>query len=134
MGWETGRGCGSGGEEINGIKSNNMNLDKLRTLCMSFPGATEGLKWEDHICFMVGEKMFCMTGADWHGANFKVTDEEFEELIERNGIVPTPYMARNKWVTVEDYSKLKPKEWEFFVTQSYNLIRSKLPKKVQNSL
>lgn len=100
---------------------------------MSFPGATEGLKWEDHICFMVAEKIFCMTGP-WGGACFKVTPEEFETLTEREGITPTPYMARNMWVSVETFNKLKPKEWKQYVSQSYELIKSKLPKKVQQSL
>ena len=110
-----------------------MNLDDLRKLCLSFPGATEGIKWEDHICFMVAEKMFCITG-EWGGVSLKVTPEQFEELTERDGIVPTPYMARNMWVNIQQYNKLKPKEWAFYVRQSYDLIRSKLPKKVQAAL
>jgi len=110
-----------------------MNLDKLRELCLSMPGATEGIKWEDHICFMVAEKMFCITG-EFGGASIKVTPEDFEELTERDGIVPQPYMARNMWVNVQEFHKLKPKEWEHYVRQSYELIRSKLPRKVQNSL
>src|SRR3569623_555133 len=110
-----------------------MNLDELRLLSLSFPGATEGLNWEDHICFMVAEKIFCMTG-EWGGVNFKVTNHEFEEMIERDGVVPTPYMARNKWVTVQRFDKLKPKEWEHYIAQSYELIRYKLPKKVQSNL
>jgi len=64
-----------------------MNLDKLRELCMSFPGATEGLKWEDHICFMVAEKIFCMTG-EWGGVNLKVLPEEVEEMIEGTVLCP----------------------------------------------
>lgn len=110
-----------------------MNLDKLRELCLSMPGATEGIKWEDHICFMVAEKMFCITG-EFGGASIKVTPEDFEELTEREGIVPQPYMARNMWVNIQQFNKLKPKEWDHYVRQSYELIRSKLPKKVQNSL
>ena len=110
-----------------------MNLDKLRSFCMSLPGATEGIKWEDHICFMVGEKMFCITG-DFGGASLKVTPEDFDELIERDGISPQAYMARNKWVRVEDFKKLKDKEWEHYVTQAYELISSKLPKKVREGL
>ena len=110
-----------------------MTLDKLRELCLSFPGATEGLKWEDHIYFMVAEKIFCMTGESG-GVSFKVRPEEFEEMTERDGIVATPYMARNMWVTVQQFNKLRPKEWELYILQSYELIRSKLPKKVQNSL
>ncbi len=110
-----------------------MNLDKLRAICMSFPGVTEGLKWEDHICFMVGEKMFCVTSASG-GANVKVTPEEFDDLTEREGIIPAPYMAHNKWVHIERFSALKPKEWEHFLRQSYDIIRSKLTKKAQAQL
>ncbi len=110
-----------------------MDLDKLRTLCMSFPGATEGIKWENHICFMVAEKMFCVTG-EWGGVSIKVTPEDFEELTERDGIVPTPYMARNMWVSIQQFDKLKPKEWQHYIRQSYELIRAKLPKKVQAGL
>ena len=110
-----------------------MDLDQLRELCLSLPGATEGLKWEDHICFMVGEKMFCITGESG-GVSLKVTPEQFDELTERDGIKPTAYMARNKWISIETFSKLKQKEWDFFVRQSYTIIRSKLTKKVQNML
>lgn len=103
---------------------------------MSFPGATEGVKWENHICFMVAEKMFCICTID-EGAervSLKTSDEDFETLTEREGIVPAPYMARNKWVGIERYKYLKPKEWEHYLKQSYELIRSKLPKKVQKDL
>ena len=110
-----------------------MDLDKLREICLSFPGATEGVKWEDHICFMVAEKMFCVTG-DFGGASLKVTPEEFDEMIERDGIGPQAYMARNKWVRVEDFKKLKDKEWTHYLQQSYDLVAAKLPKKVREAL
>ena len=100
---------------------------------MSFPGASEGLKWEDHICFMVAEKMFCITGSDGR-TSIKVSDDDFEVLTERPGIIPAPYMARNKWVSIEKSSALKPKEWELYLRQSYDIIRAKLPKKVRESL
>lgn len=110
-----------------------MTLDRLRELCMSMPGATEGIKWEDHICFMVGEKMFCVTG-DHGGASFKVTPEDFDEMVECDGISPQAYMARNKWVAVVSFNKLKQKEWEHYIKQSYTLVASKLTKKVRESL
>jgi len=110
-----------------------MDLDKLRDLCLSFPGATEGIKWEDHICFMVAEKMFCITSEEG-GASLKATPEDFDELTDRDGISPQAYMAHNKWVRVERFKSLTDKEWKHYVTQSYNLIRSKLPKKVQATL
>ncbi len=113
-----------------------MTFDKIRETCLSFPGATEGVKWENHICFMVAEKMFCITTID-DGAqdvSIKVSDEDFDKMTEREGIIPAPYMARNKWVRVERYKALKPKEWQHYLEQSYELIKSKLPKKVRESL
>lgn len=100
---------------------------------MSFPGATEGLKWEDHICFMVAEKMFCIT-SEQGGVSLKVTPELFAELTERAGIVPAPYMARNMWVRIDTYSALRPNEWDGYLRQSYDLVAAKLPKKVRESL
>jgi len=112
-----------------------MNTEQLRTYCLSLRGATEGIKWEDHLCFMIGEKMFLITGmSDDSNVSVKVTDEDFEALTERNGIIPAPYMARNKWVAVTNRNALKKKEWESYIRQSYELIRSKLPKKVQNEI
>ena len=110
-----------------------MDLDELRALCLSCPGATEGIKWEDHICFMVAEKMFCITGEEG-AVSMKVTPEQFDELTERDGIAPTAYMARNKWITVASFKKLRQQEWEFYIRQSYDIIRSKLPKSIQNAL
>lgn len=102
---------------------------------MKFPGATEGIKWEDHLCFMVAEKMFLITGmADDSNVSIKVSDEDFETLTERNGIIPAPYMARNKWVAIQKRNALKPKEWEHYLRQSYELIKSKLPKKIQKEI
>ncbi|MCF8451469.1 MAG: MmcQ/YjbR family DNA-binding protein [Taibaiella sp.] len=110
-----------------------MNLDQLRAICMACPGTSEGLKWEDHICFMVGGKMFCIT-SESGGANLKTTDEDFELLTERPGIIPAPYMARNKWVYIENFGALRQSEWEQYVRISYELIFSKLTKKLRTEL
>ena len=53
--------------------ANAMNTEKLRSYCLGFPGATEGIKWEDHLCFMVAEKMFLITGmSDTDNVSIKV--------------------------------------------------------------
>ena len=109
-----------------------MTTEKLTEFCLSLPGAAEVVKWEDHLCFTVGEKLFIITGfTDDSNVSIKVSDEDFEELTEREGIIPAPYMARNKWVAINKRSALKPKEWEHYLRQSYEIIKSKLPKKVR---
>lgn len=112
-----------------------MNTDQMRAFCLSFPGVTEGIKWEDHLCLMVAEKMFLLTGmSDEDQVSIKVTDEDFEQLTERPGIIQAPYFARNKWVAITRRNALKRDEWEHYLRQSYELVKAKLPKKIRNEI
>jgi predicted DNA-binding protein (MmcQ/YjbR family) len=48
--------------------------------------------------------------------------------------MPAPYLARYKWIYVDDINRLSTKDWEHYVEQSYKLIKSKLPKKIRACL
>ncbi|MEO4004796.1 MULTISPECIES: MmcQ/YjbR family DNA-binding protein [unclassified Flavobacterium] len=113
-----------------------MNIEALQILCTSFPAVTEDIKWGNDLCFLIANKMFCVIGLDSTPltVSFKTTEEDFDQLIARPHIKPAPYMARYKWVLVEDSSVLTPKEWEHYIAQSYQLIKGKLPAKIQASL
>ncbi|MFN0176567.1 MAG: MmcQ/YjbR family DNA-binding protein [Saprospiraceae bacterium] len=112
-----------------------MNVEALRELCLSFPSVTEDVKWGQDLCFSVAEKIFCVTDVDADGgASFKVSEEEFDTMVSREGIIPAPYMARHKWVLVLEFSWLSDTEWAHFIRQSYELVKAKLPKKTQESL
>ena len=113
-----------------------MTITTLRKICKTLPGVTEDIKWEDHLCFNVGQKMFLVTSPDKvpHTASFKVLEDEFDNLCEREGFMPAPYLARYKWVFIDDINHLNKKEWEQFIRQSYNLIFSKLPAKVRKEI
>jgi predicted DNA-binding protein (MmcQ/YjbR family) len=109
-----------------------MNVDQLREYCLKLKGTTEDIKWGHDLCFSIGSKMYCVTGADGEGGtSFKCSDEDFVSLQERDGIIPAPYMARNKWVMVEKSSALTKQEWRQYILQSYKMIGSKLTKKVK---
>ena len=108
-----------------------MNLEVLRTICKKLPAVTEDIKWEHDLCFMVASKMFCVTGLDGpFSVSLKVADEEFDEMTARTGIIPAPYLARHKWILVEDPNALTKKEWNHFITQSYQLVKNKLSKSI----
>ena len=112
-----------------------MNVEILRKICLSLPGATESIKWENDLVFSVADKMFCVTSFEEpFKCSFKVPDEQFEELSVKEGFVPAPYLARAKWVLVSNQSNLSKQEWEGFVKQSYELIVRKLTRKQQNLL
>jgi len=80
---------------------NPLNLESLRKLCLSFPGVKEDIKWEHDLCFLVGEKMFCVTGLEQPSpVSIKVNPEEFDEMVARDGIIPAPYLPRASWVAI----------------------------------
>ena len=112
-----------------------MDLEQMRRLCLSFPAVTEDVKWEDHLVFSVGDKMFCMTNFEPpFGCSFKVRDEEFEEMGNREGLEPAPYMARAKWITVREPAALDKQEWSHYLRQSYELVKARLTKKLRKEL
>ena len=65
---------------------------------------------------------------------FRVREDEFDELSESAGIIPAPYMARNKWIQVQDMSCFSPEEWKHYIYQSYEYKKGKLTKKVLKEL
>jgi predicted DNA-binding protein (MmcQ/YjbR family) len=112
-----------------------MDIESLRKFCNTLPHVTEDVKWGHDLCFNIGGKMFCVTGLDGpFSVSFKVKDEEFGEMSTRPGIEPAPYVARYKWVLVTDAGSLSQKQWEHYIRQSYELVKSKLPKKAREKL
>src|SRR5436190_23001600 len=113
-----------------------MNIEQLRKFCLSMPGTTEDIKWGADLCFCVGEKMFCVTGADSSsgGVSIKCTPEKFDELIECEGIDPAAYVGRYKWVHIADLAAVTPNELKDLIAQSYKLVFDKLPPKVKKTL
>mgnify|MGYP000847443754 CR=1 FL=1 len=113
-----------------------MDIETIRIICKSLPHVTEDIKWEHDLVFSIGAKMFCVTGLDENpvSASFKTSDEVFEELSNLPGFKPAPYLARYKWILVEDISILKKAELETYVKQSYELVKAKLPAKTRKLL
>lgn len=113
-----------------------MNLTKAKACCRKLPGVTEDIKWETNLVFSVGGKMFAVTGADGseRGISFKVDDDRFLELTDRPGIIPAPYLARARWVYIEDARAVSDAEAAELLRRSYELVFAKLTKKLQREI
>ena len=110
-----------------------MTIESLRAFCRKLPEVTEDIKWGHDLCFCVAGKMFAVVNLERpHSIAFKCTPERFGELIERPGIIPAPYMARNMWVQEEELGEvLDRREIEALLKESYELVVAKLPKSRQ---
>ena len=108
-----------------------MNVDWLRELCLSFPGATEQVQWGYDLVFKVGGKMFAVTPLEPAPVclSFKASPENFAELTERPNIVPAPYLARAQWVALQTRDAVRQEELAGLLRESYELIAAKLSKK-----
>jgi len=113
-----------------------MNIDDISNLCKSLPMVTQDIKWGHDLVFSIGGKMFCVVGLDEvpTSASFKVTDEEFEEISSLPGFKPAPYVAKYKWVFIEDISTMNHSKWEKYIKQSYDLVKAKLTNKIKKQL
>ncbi len=113
-----------------------MDIDALRRLCLSFPGATEQVQWGCDLLFKVHGKMFAVTPLEpapvW--LSLKVSPENFVELTERPGIIPAPYLARACWIAIESPTILPTPEVAALLRGSYDLVVAKLPHKLRDSL
>ena len=113
-----------------------MTIEDLMGMCTSLNAVTTDIKWEDHLCFNLGGKMFLITSPDNFPptASIKVTEEDFDLLTDREGISPASYLARYKWIALDDINRLSKTEWEKYISISYKLIASKLSKHLRTGL
>ena len=114
-----------------------MDIESVRKFCLSLPHVTEGIQWENDLLMRIGNKMFCVLSLEPesdHCMSFKCTPEKFADLVEQEGIMPAPYVARYHWVALERFDALPERELKSLLTKAYELVRDKLPKKVRDTL
>ncbi|MEX2345165.1 MAG: MmcQ/YjbR family DNA-binding protein [Balneolaceae bacterium] len=114
-----------------------MNIEQYRNFCLSFPGTTEEFPFDENmLVFKVLGKMFSLCDVDeFSSINLKCDPVKAIELRELHPeIKPGYHMNKKHWNTVVMDSNLPNdliKEW---ITDSYNLVVAKLPKKERERL
>jgi predicted DNA-binding protein (MmcQ/YjbR family) len=104
-------------------------VEGIRKICRALPGTTEDVKWGSDLVFSVGGKMFTVVCLDPpHTVAFKCTPETFADLIEREGVIPAPYLARAMWVQERAADVVERRELKELIRASYDLVVAGLPK------
>ncbi len=108
-----------------------MDIETFREYCLSLPGTTEDMKW-GCLCFLIEEKIFVLISLeDNNRFSTKCSPEEFDELIEREGVEQAYHLAKRQWVQVENLDVLNEHDLKKRVEDSRRLVLAKLPKKIQ---
>jgi predicted DNA-binding protein (MmcQ/YjbR family) len=115
-----------------------MDIEGARKFLLGLPHVVETMQWGDNLVFWVGDKaiggrMFAvvdLSGGQHGVVSYSAGPERFAELVEREGLRPAPYAARNFWVAAERWGALRNAEWEAELSAAHAITLAKLPKKV----
>lgn len=111
-----------------------MDRDGVREFCLTLQGATLDHPWgEGHDAYKVGGKMFALIGA-MGGLSFKVSEIAFEVLTESGQARPAPYLARAKWVHLDDPADWPDDELADHLRAAHRLIAAKLTRTARKEL
>ncbi len=116
-----------------------MDNERIRAICMALPHVVETVNWGHHLVYWAGDrdiggKMFAMTDLDGSGTGvlwFHCGAERFRELLEVEGVVASPYLAKVHWGTVERGEVLRARQIEDELRKAYSLIFEKLTKRTK---
>jgi predicted DNA-binding protein (MmcQ/YjbR family) len=114
-----------------------MDNERIREICLALPHAAETLNWGSVLVYWaapreIGGKMFALTNVDGAGdvvLSFHAGVERYHELLETEGVIPAPHLARAHWVALERWNVLRPRQIEEELRQAHQLITAKLPKR-----
>jgi predicted DNA-binding protein (MmcQ/YjbR family) len=116
-----------------------MDNERIREICLALPHTAETLNWEQVLVYWVGEreiggKMFALTNVDGMGdvvLAFHCGAERFDELCENEGVFPAPHFDKVRWVALERWDALRPRQIEEELARAHAIIYEKLPKKTK---
>jgi predicted DNA-binding protein (MmcQ/YjbR family) len=119
-----------------------MDAERIRAFLLTLPHVVETMQWGANLVFWVGDKaiggkMFALVNLDGDGKaiiSYAAGPERYTELLEIDGILPAPYMARIYWVAVERWSVFRTPEWEQQLHSAHALTLAKLPPKTRTTL
>ncbi len=101
-----------------------MNIETLRSYCISKAGVTEGLPFgEDTLVFKVGDKIFLLTSIDEAVSfNVKCDPEKAISLRETfTEVIPGYHMNKKHWNTVYYDGALSDQQLKEMIDDSYAL-------------
>jgi predicted DNA-binding protein (MmcQ/YjbR family) len=101
-------------------------LKEVRSLCLALPEAREVEAW-GHATFRAGKKMFAAFGEHdgERSVGLKMSYERQDELLEDDRFFPTPYAARQGWVSLRIDSKTDWDEVSRLVREAYRQVALK---------
>ena len=119
-----------------------MDAERVREYLLRLPHVVETMQWGANLVFWVGDKaiggkMFALLNLDddHKGVlSFAAGPERYAELLETEGVIPAPYLARAHWVAIRHWGVMRSRELEEHLKLGHGLVYAKLPKRTRDVL
>ncbi len=124
-----------------------MDAEQARSFLRMLPHVEETMQWGANLVYWVGDKaiggkMFALLNLDEDRdpakptpvAMFYVGPERYAELLETEGVVPAPYMARIYWVALTHWNVFRRSELQEFLRAANQGVHNRLPARVKTLL
>ena len=118
-----------------------MDADRARTFLLTLPHAVETEQWGGLVFWVadkaLGGKMFTMLNLDSTNHQpiaYAAGRERYHELLENEGLMPAPYLARAHWVAATSWSAHRDRDWQAELAAAHALVAAKLSPKITRIL
>jgi predicted DNA-binding protein (MmcQ/YjbR family) len=119
-----------------------MDAEQVREALLKLPHVEETMQWGANLVFWVGDKaiggkMFALVNLDEDGKgviSFHAGQERYTELLEIDGVIPAPYMARIFWVALTRWDAIPGRQLLSLLAEGRDLVYSRLPKRTKDAL
>ncbi len=115
-----------------------MTRDEFDIFCSRLPATTHVVQWGNASVWKVGGKIFAICSrwgdGDLPRFSFKCSDISYALLIQQDGLIPAPYLARAKWVQMEEEGALDDDSLKAYIEAAHKIISAKLTRKQRNEL
>jgi predicted DNA-binding protein (MmcQ/YjbR family) len=121
-----------------------MDAEQARSILRKLPHTEETMQWGANLVYWVGDKaiggkMFALINLDEDKdpdkpspvMMFYVGPERYGDLLETEGIIPAPYMARIFWVALTHWNVLRVPELKALLADAQAGVEARLPKRVR---
>lgn len=116
-----------------------MDAEQARAFLLALPHVVETAQWGNNLVFWVGNKhlggkMFALIDLEPAGKaiiSYAAGAERYAVLLEQEGLIPAPYMARIFWVAAEVWAVHRDAVWHTELRAAHQLTWIKLPAKTQ---
>ncbi len=114
-----------------------MNVEEIQEYCLLKKGVTESFPFDNvTLVFKVSGKMFALMNLDGDlSVNLKCDPDKAIELREEYpAVLPGFHMHKRHWNTIHIDGSVSPRLLQEWITDSYNLVVSKMSKKLRDEL